>query len=87
LSFPSDESADAGWRNHPHRLHLHQKSWEYYTVLQGSKMLQIEDQCVEINAGATLEVPPGIKHVLRAIRTPYEGFTFRVPRLPDKVEF
>jgi mannose-6-phosphate isomerase-like protein (cupin superfamily) len=87
LNLPTDESAGASQRDYPHQLHLHQKSWEYYTVLRGSKVLRVEDQCVEINAGETLEVPPGTKHVLQAIRTPFEGFTFRVPRLPDKVVF
>jgi len=87
LNFPTDESADASGRNHRHRLHLHQRSWEYYTVLRGTRVLQIEDELVEINAGETLEIPPQFKHVLRATCTPFEGFTFRVPRLNDKVEF
>ena len=88
LSYPTDESAEANyWGCHPHRLHLHQKSWEYYTALKGQKVLQIEDQYVEINAGETLEIPPGVRHVARALHTPYEGFTFRTPRLDDKVEF
>jgi mannose-6-phosphate isomerase-like protein (cupin superfamily) len=67
-------------------LHLHRESWEYYTVFAGSKTLQVEGQSVEIR-GEILEIPPGTKHVARAIHTPYEGFTFRVPRLDDKVEF
>lgn len=88
LSYPTDASADANyWGAHPHRLHLHQKSWEYYTALKGQKVLQIEDQTVEINAGETLEIPPGVRHVAQALHTPYEGFTFRTPRLDDKVEF
>ena len=87
LNFPTDESADAGNRNHRHRLHLHQRSWEYYTVLRGTRVLQVEDEPVEIHAGETLEVPPGVKHVLRATRTPFEGFSFRVPLFDDKVEF
>jgi hypothetical protein len=32
-------------------------------------------------------VAPRAKHVLHATHTPFEGFTFRVPRLDDKVEF
>lgn len=87
LNFPTDESANANRQNHRHRLHLHQKSWEYYTVLQGTKILQIEDELVEINAGEILEVPPRVKHTLQATRTPFEGFTFRVPLLNDKIEF
>jgi len=87
LSFPTDDSASASRRRHPHRLHLHQRSWEYYVVLRGTKILQIEDESVEINEGEILEVPPRVRHVLQATRTPFEGFTFRIPRLDDKVEF
>ncbi len=70
-----------------HRPHLHQNSWEYYTVLKGTKILEVDGEFVEINAGEILEVSPHTKHVLREIRPPFEGFTFRVPRLDDKIEF
>lgn len=72
---------------HPHRLHLHRASWEYYTVLRGTRMLCIEDELVQVRAGEVLEVPPQIKHVLHGTETPFEGVEFRVPRLNDKVEF
>jgi mannose-6-phosphate isomerase-like protein (cupin superfamily) len=42
---------------------------------------------LEINSGEILEVPPGVKHVVRDTLTPFEGFTFRVPGLNDKIEF
>jgi mannose-6-phosphate isomerase-like protein (cupin superfamily) len=87
LDLPTDESADANWRRHPHRLHSHRESWEYYTVLKGKKTLRIEDRTVEVSAGEILEVPAGVKHVARAIATPYQGFTFRVPRRDDKLVF
>lgn len=85
INFPQAETVDAD--NHPHRLHLHQESWEYYTVLRGTKVLRVEEELVEINEGEILEVPPQVKHVLHVTHTPFEGFTFRVPRLNDKVEF
>jgi mannose-6-phosphate isomerase-like protein (cupin superfamily) len=85
LSFPTAESVDAD--GHPHRLHLHQESWEYYTVMCGARILQIEEEMVEVKAGEILEVPPRTRHVLHGTRTPCEGFTFRVPRLDDKIEF
>ncbi len=85
LSFPSVESVNAD--RHPHRLHLHRESWEYYTVLRGRRILQVEGELVGINAGEILEVPPQVKHTLDATHPPFEGFTFRVPRLDDKVEF
>jgi mannose-6-phosphate isomerase-like protein (cupin superfamily) len=85
LDLPTEESADADWRSHPHRLHAHRESWEYYTVLKGKKTLRINDELVEIKAGEILEVSPGVKHVARTIETPYQGFTFRAPRREDKV--
>jgi mannose-6-phosphate isomerase-like protein (cupin superfamily) len=85
LNFPEAESVSAD--NHPHRLHLHRESWEYYTVLRGTRILQVEEDLVEVNEGEILEVLPGVKHVLHATHSPFEGLTFRVPRMNDKVEF
>jgi mannose-6-phosphate isomerase-like protein (cupin superfamily) len=84
LHFPTTETVAAD--GHPHRLHLHRASWEYYTVLRGRRVIQVEEELVEISEGEILAVPPQAKHVLHATHTPFEGFTFRVPRLDDKVE-
>lgn len=84
LNFPSVESL--GTDGHRHLPHLHQESWEYYTVLQGTRILRVEEELVAIRAGEVLEVPPRVKHVLHATEVPFEGFTFRVPLLDDKVE-
>jgi len=85
LSFPSAESV--GTDGHRHRLHLHQESWEYYVVLRGTRVLRVEERLVEISAGEILAVPPQVKHVLYGTQTPFEGITFRVPLLDDKIEF
>lgn len=87
LDFATSESANVriGTR---HRLHLHQNSWEYYTVLEGAKTLQIEDEFVTIEAGEILEIPPYVKHTLHRRIAPFKGFTIRVPlELDDKIEF
>jgi mannose-6-phosphate isomerase-like protein (cupin superfamily) len=87
LNTRTSEAADdaIGTR---HRLHLHEESWEYYTVLQGTKTLQIENEMVKVAAGEILEVSPGVRHTLRERQAPYEGLTFRVPvPLDDKVEW
>ncbi len=87
LNFPTTEAANAGvgTRNRPH---LHEKSWEHYAVLKGSKTLLIEDELVKIKAGEILAVSPQVCHTLYNRQAPYEGFTFRVPILgsSDKVE-
>jgi len=85
LDFPTYEAANAGLGTR-HRPHLHQRSWEYYVVLEGTKTLLIEDQQVTLEPGELLEVPPGVKHTLYGRQAPYRGFTFRVPVLDDKVE-
>jgi mannose-6-phosphate isomerase-like protein (cupin superfamily) len=85
LDLRTAEAANAGIGTR-HRLHFHEKSWEYYAVLKGTKILQIEDQIVTAEAGDILEVPPRVRHTLRERQAPYEGFTFRVPvELDDKV--
>jgi mannose-6-phosphate isomerase-like protein (cupin superfamily) len=85
LWFPTHEEANAGLGTR-HRLHLHQRSWEYYVALEGTKTLLVEDQRVTLEPGELLEVPPGVKHTLYGRQAPYKGFTFRVPVLDDKVE-
>jgi mannose-6-phosphate isomerase-like protein (cupin superfamily) len=85
LDFPTHEAASAGVGTR-HRLHLHQRSWEYYVVLEGTKTLLIEDEFVTLEPGDLLEVPPGVKHTLYGRQAPYKGFTFRVPVLDDKLD-
>jgi mannose-6-phosphate isomerase-like protein (cupin superfamily) len=86
LDFPTEEAANAGLGTR-HRLHLHGWSWEYYVALQGTKTLLIEDELVAMQPGEMVEVPPGVRHTLYSRQAPYRGFTFRVPILPDKIEF
>jgi mannose-6-phosphate isomerase-like protein (cupin superfamily) len=87
LNFPTIEEANAGLGTR-HRLHLHERSWEYYVALQGTKTLQVGDELVEVGAGEVLEVPPQVKHTLYSRQAPYEGFTFRAPAgFGDKVEY
>ena len=85
LDFPTKETANAGIGTR-HQLHLHQKSWEYYVVLKGEKLLLIENTLVTIHAGEILAVPPNVKHTLHSRQAPYQGFTIRVPvELDDKI--
>jgi len=86
LAFPTEEAANAGIGTR-HRLHIHQRSWEYYAAFEGTKTLQIEDKLVTIGPGEILEVPPEVAHTLHSRQAPYEGFTLRVPvELHDKIE-
>jgi mannose-6-phosphate isomerase-like protein (cupin superfamily) len=85
LDFPTAESANAdiGARN---QLHLHQRSWEYYAVIEGAKTLMVDHSLVEVRAGEILEVPPGVAHVVQRRDVPFRGITMRVPiELNDKV--
>ncbi|HEX6036185.1 MAG TPA: hypothetical protein VFY83_17225, partial [Anaerolineales bacterium] len=56
LNFPTLEAANAGIGTRL-RMHYHQKSWEYYVAIRGRKVLQIEDELVNVNEGEILEVP------------------------------
>lgn len=85
LDFRTTEAANVGIGTR-HRPHFHERSWEYYVALTGTKILQIEDEVVTVGAGDILEVPPHVRHTLHERQAPYEGFTFRVPvELHDKV--
>ena len=86
MNLPTAESVNTSRASHNHRLHLHKESYEYYAVLLGSRILQIEDDFVEVNEGEIVEVPPNVGHVEQATYAPFKGFTMRVPQLPDKVE-
>jgi mannose-6-phosphate isomerase-like protein (cupin superfamily) len=87
LNFPTMEMANAGIGTRL-RMHYHKQSWEYYIVLKGRKVLQIEEDLVNVDAGEILEVPPRVRHNIYRRQAPYEGFTIRVPIVEenDKVE-
>jgi mannose-6-phosphate isomerase-like protein (cupin superfamily) len=87
LNFPTSELANAGMGTRL-RMHYHKQSWEYYIAIKGRKVLQIEEQLVNLDAGEILEVPPLVRHNIHHREAPYEGFTIRVPIVSenDKVE-
>lgn len=87
LNFPTEQAANAGIGTRLRR-HYHQRSWEYYTVLQGCKVLEIGDELVNVEAGEIVAVLPGVWHNIHHRQAPFEGFTLRVPVLDenDKVE-
>ena len=87
IKYTHPETADAYRESYQHQLHIHRDSWEYYAVLRGSEVLQVEDEYVEIKDGEILGVPPQVKHVFHELQTPFEGFTLRTPLLNDKVTF
>lgn len=84
LEFPTQAEATAGIGTRL-QMHHHRESWEYYVCLRGSKMLQVEEQRVEVHPGQMLVVHPGARHNVIDRRAPYVGMTFRVPVLDDKV--
>lgn len=83
-------------------VHLHTDAEEYFfvfqgelrllideavfTLMQGTRVLQLKEDLVEVRAGETLEVPPRTKRVSQATRMPFQRFTFRVPTLDDKLK-
>jgi mannose-6-phosphate isomerase-like protein (cupin superfamily) len=87
LNFPTQAAANAGIGTRL-RMHYHRDSWEYYVALKGSKVLQIEEELVNMEAGEIVEVPPKVRHNVYSREAPYEGFAIRVPvrHESDKVE-
>jgi mannose-6-phosphate isomerase-like protein (cupin superfamily) len=86
LHFHTFDEANSGLGSR-HQPHRHERSWEYYAVLRGSKTLIVEDEHVTVRGDEILELPPGICHTLIDRKAPFEGFTFRVPLEPDdKIE-
>ena len=87
LDFPTVEMANAGIGTRL-RMHYHQQSWEYYVAIKGRKIIQIEEELVNVDAGEILEVPPMVRHNIYRREAPYQGFTIRVPIVgkDDKVE-
>lgn len=57
LNFPTIEAANAGIGPRL-RMHYHRESWEYYLALSGTKVLQIEDELVNVDSGEILESLP-----------------------------
>lgn len=87
MRYSTQEVANEYKKSYHHCYHAHLESWEYYTVLEGAKILRVEDEYIAVNAGEILEVPPGVKHIFHELKAPFEGFTFRTPIVDDKVEY
>jgi mannose-6-phosphate isomerase-like protein (cupin superfamily) len=87
LNFPTMEAANVGIGTRL-RMHYHRTAWEYYVALAGRKVLQVEEELVDVDAGEILEVPPMVRHNVHHREAPYEGFTLRAPVTgdDDKVE-
>jgi mannose-6-phosphate isomerase-like protein (cupin superfamily) len=87
MRYPTQKFADQYRHAYHHCYHAHLESWEFYTVLQGVKVLRIGDEIIPVQAGEILQVNPGVKHVFHEMVAPFEGFTFRTPLVEDKVEY
>ena len=87
LNFPTHAAANAGIGTRL-CMHYHRESWEYYVAFRGRKVLQIEEELVNVEAGEIVEIPPMVKHNMYSREAPYEGFAVRVPitEESDKVD-
>jgi mannose-6-phosphate isomerase-like protein (cupin superfamily) len=86
-NFPTVRAENPELSKQSSVLHLHKESWEYYLTIKGSKILQVENEILEIRSGEIIEVPPQAQHNVIDLETPYQGLVFRSPILPDKVEY
>jgi len=84
LNFPSQRAAQID-KTRP-QLHRHQDSWEYYTVLNGCKVIRIDHETITLKPGDICVIPPGTPHAVLNRIAPYQGFTIRAPLKADKIE-
>lgn len=72
--------------NYDEQKHSHSDSWEYYGVIMGTDILEIEGKEVKIQAGQIIEVPPSVCHRRKGLEYPFRGFTMRAPlNMEDKI--
>jgi mannose-6-phosphate isomerase-like protein (cupin superfamily) len=47
------------------KLHYHQKTDEFYYVIEGQGTMRLDDQEIELHKGVVVYIPRGIKHKAR----------------------
>lgn len=65
--------------------HAHAASDEVYIVLEGTMVVQVEQEQVNVGAGELLCVPAGTSHQLVSVGVPVRSFVIRSPSINDKV--
>jgi len=77
---------EKGWTETDPYLHYHEKAEEYYISLEGSLTIQVENSLIKVEPYQLLKVNPKVPHGVVKVKTPFRGFTIRVPIiLKDKV--
>lgn len=62
LSTINDHVVRISLMTEPYYWHLHPNSDEIFLGLEGTVILELEDQCIELTAGQMFTVPKGVKH-------------------------
>jgi mannose-6-phosphate isomerase-like protein (cupin superfamily) len=47
---------------HDAKLHYHQRTDEFYYVIDGTGSMQLDDETIELHQGVVVYVPRGVKH-------------------------
>lgn len=47
------------------KLHYHERTDEFYYVIDGRGTMQLDDETIELHAGVVVYVPRGVKHKAR----------------------
>jgi mannose-6-phosphate isomerase-like protein (cupin superfamily) len=77
---------EKGWMEIDPYLHYHKKAEEYYISLEGSLTIQVDTNFIKVEPYQLLRVNPKTPHGIVSVKTPFRGFTIRVPlTLDDKV--
>lgn len=66
-------------------LHFHERSKEFYIILNGGLTFRVGDESVRLRRNQMLVVKEGIPHTIEDFDLPIEFFTIRAPAIKDKV--
>jgi len=77
---------EKGWTEIDPYLHYHKEAEEYYVSLEGSLTIQVGNSLIKVEPYQLLKVNPKVPHGVVKVKTPFRGFTIRVPiSIDDKV--
>lgn len=79
------------WFNHTteawadDRPHAHTECDEAFVVMQGTIVVEVEGERIEVGPREYCVFPAGVFHRIASVRPPVESFMIRAPSVDDKV--
>lgn len=76
---------DESWVKEAERPHMHTHSEECFIVLNGSLVVDVEGEQIEIGPREFCCFSPGVYHAIVEVRPPAETLMIRAPSIEDKI--